>query len=253
MEPEIKTTKVLDLSDRFFIVIVILVAGVAMYYGVTGLYQYKNLPQNVPQCINVSGEGRVFLKPDIALVSLGVNTQGMKSQDVVNNNNQIMNAISKAVKDLGVEDKDIQTASYNLSPWYDYTEMGSVFRGYQLNQHVSVKIRNFDKISDILDAATSRGATSVGDLQFTVDDPIEADAEARAEAIKNAKQKAATLTNQTGLAIIKLVNISEGYAPMPQPMYGLGGATMEAKSIAPQIQTGQMEVTSTVTLTYLLK
>jgi hypothetical protein len=156
---------------------------------------------------------------------------------------------------LGVDEKDIKTSSYNLYPVYDYPRTGRVFVGYSLDQQISVKIRNFDKISDILDKATSEGANTISDLQFTVDDLEKSKADARKEAIEQAKAKALVLVNQAGLKIIKLTNVSEGYTSSPQPVYGMGGAVSSAKemSIAPDIQTGQSEISTTVYLTYRVK
>lgn len=248
---EIKT---IELSNRFFKLVTILIVGIVVSYLGTLLYEFKSLPQNYPQEISVSGEGKAYAKPDIATVNLGMNTQGLKSQDAVDKNNIVINAVVKSIKDLGVDDKDIQTILYNLAPVYDYTKKGRVFKGYSLDQRIQVKIRNFDKISDILDKATSSGANTVGDLQFTIDNPETVKAEARAKAIAKAKQKALTLVSQAGLKIEKLVNISEEGAPGPMPLYGLGGEIMkESVSVAPQIETGQLEVNSTVTLTYRVR
>ena len=250
-----ETKHTFDLSDRFFMLLAVLIIAVAVFFIGTMWYRFSNLPQNVPQQISVSADGRSFAKPDIAQVSFGMNTQGQKTQDVVDKNNEVMNAVITSVKSLGVEDKDIQTTMYSLNPQYDYTQMGRVFKGYSLDQQIMVKIRNFDKISDILDAAVAKGANTVSDLQFTIDDPIKAQAEARAQAIERAKEKAQTLVAGTGLKIDKIINISEGYASTPTPMYdrAIGGATAEIKNFAPEVQTGQMEINSTVTLTYLLK
>ncbi len=252
MEKEVNI--IIDLSKRFFSIAAIFVGGVVLFCIGFLFYQYNISPQNNPHEITVSGEGKAFAKPDIAMVSFGATTQSQKSQDAVNKNNEIMNNVIGAIKNLGVDEKDIQTTSYNLSPLYDYTERGSVFKGYQLNQQISVKIRDFDKISDILDKATSRGATNVGDLQFKIDDPEKIQSKARAMAIAKAKEKLADIMNQSGLKVGKLVNISEGYAPTPQPMYAQSmGLAKDSASIAPSVQTGQQEVDSTITLTYQVK
>lgn len=248
-------TKKIELSNRVFLLTAILIIGVVVYFAGQMMYQFSSLPQNFPQEITVSGEGKVFIKPDIALISLGVKTEAQKSADAVNKNNEKMNAIIMAVKDLGVDEKDIKTSVYNLYPVYDYIESGRVFVGYSLDQQISVKIRNFDKISDILDKATSLGANTISDLQFTVDDLEKARADARKEAIEQAKAKALVLVNQAGLKIIKLTNVSEGYASSPQSMYGAGDAvsSMKELSVAPSIQTGQSEISTTVYLTYRVK
>ena len=252
MEQEVNV--VFDMSNRFFKIVAAAVVAFVLACLAFMYYQINNVPQNVLHEISVVGEGRAFGKPDIAMVSFGATTEGQKSQDAVNKNNEIMNRVIKSVKDLGVDDKDIQTTSYNLSPLYDYTERGSVFKGYQLHQQISVKIRNFDKISDILDKVTSSGATNVGNLQFKIDNLQKVQAEARAMAITKAKEKLRDIAIQSGLRVGKLVNISEGYNNYPQPMYAESfGAAKDAGSVAPQIQTGQQEVSSTVTLTYQVR
>lgn len=251
---ETKTIKVLDLSNRFYILILVLVLGVVAYYATAAFSNYQNLPSNYPNQLIVTGTGKSFVKPDIAEVVFGTNTQGLKSQDVVDQNNQTMNSVITALKALGIADKDIQTTGYNLNPVYDYTNNQQVFKGYSLDQQITVKIRNFDSISGVLDKATSLGVTTVGNLQFTVDDPIAAEADARAQAIAQAKEKATSIANQSGLQIAKLINVTDGSQPDIQPMLGQSAGVMApTANVAPQIQTGQMEVDSTVTLTYLLK
>ncbi len=246
-----------DLSNRFYKLVMVLIVVVAVYLAGGLFYKFASLPENSPREISVSGEGKAYVKPDIATVNLGVKTEGVKSTDVVDKNNKTVNAIIKAVKDLGVEEKDIKTTQYNLYPQYNYTELkGRIFTGYVLDQQITVKIRNFDKISDVLDKAASNGATTISDMQFTVDNPETARAEARQKAIDEARQKAQDIAKSSGLSLGKLVNISENYGGgYPQPMYGIGGAGAmdSAKSIAPQIQTGQQEVDVTVSLTYRVR
>ena len=251
----LETSHTLDFSDRLYKVAIALIAVLGVVGAGWVFSQFGALPQNAPHEITVSGEGKAYVKPDIALVSFGVTSQALKSQDAVNQNNTKMNAVIKAVKDLGVTDEDIQTTLYNLQPVYDYLVSGGrVFSGYSLEQQVSVKIRNFDVINSVLDKATAAGATNVGQLQFTVDNPEMAQAQARDMAIAKAKEKIKSIAKQSGLNIGKLVNISEGYNNYPQPMYASAMAKDSAGgSVAPQIQTGQQEVSSTVTLTYQIK
>jgi len=271
---ELNTNHVLDFSDRLYNVAMAFIAVLAIA-AVGGLaWGFSALPKNMPHEITVSGEGKAYLKPDVAMVSFGVSTQEMKSQDAVNKNNEKMNAVIAAVKAAGVEEKDIQTTYYNLTPLYDYPPViypmgpvrsdmavgapsyeggGRVFRGYALEQQVSVKIRNFDIINTVLDKATAAGANTVGQLNFTVDNPEKARSEARAAAIKNAKEKLDMLAKDSGLRVGKLVNISEGYGG-GYPMYAASPIAMEkSDTIAPDIQVGQQEINVSVTLTYQVR
>ncbi|MDO8530197.1 MAG: SIMPL domain-containing protein [bacterium] len=271
----LETNHTFDFSERLYKVAIAFVAVLGVVGAGWVISQFGALPQNAPHEISVSGEGKAYVKPDVALISFGVSTQAKTSQDAVNQNNEKMNAVIAAIKGQGVEDKDIQTTLYNLSPVYDYPviyqpAMGSaptrdmaispsyvqgqrVVSGYSLDQQVSVKIRNFDNINAILDKASVAGANTIGQLNFTVDDMEKVQAEARSAAIKKAKEKAKSMVSGTGLRLGKLVNISEGYGGYPQPMYAESLAKDSMGSAAPQIQTGQMEVNITVSLTYQVK
>jgi uncharacterized protein YggE len=270
----IETNHVIDLSDRLYKLPIALIAVLGVL-GVGWLfYSFASLPQNAPHEINVSGDGKAYAKPDVAVISFGAHTEAPKSQDAVAQNNNIMNAVSKAVKDLGVKDEDIQTTMYSLQSLYDYNvpipmmapmsagsagkgivsypipTRSTVLRGYSLDQQVQVKIRNFDNINAILDVASKNGANTIGNLQFTVDNMEKFKSEARADAIAAAKQKAMDMFGAAGLGGAKIVNISEGYNNYPQPMYSSAMAKDSMATTAPSVQTGQLEVDTTVTLTY---
>lgn len=274
----LETNHVLDLSDRLYKIILAIIALVAVYIIGQMMYDFKALPQNYPREIHVSGEGKALVKPDIATINFGVTSQSLKSQEAVSSGNEKMNAVIKAIKDLGIEDKDIKTTSYNLYPIYGQdkavmpmggqdravTSMGSYYpypteskiTGYRLDQQVEVKIRNLDKVNETIDKVTASGANTVSSPQFTVDDIEKVREEARMDAIKQAKEKAMVLANQSGLKIDRLMNISEG--GYGYPMYGMGGAGIETKDVdiavpAPQIEPGQTEVNVSVTLTYRVK
>lgn len=258
----LETNHIIDLSDRLYKIILAIIGLVAIFIIGQMVYDFKDLPQNYPQQITVTGEGKAYAKPDIAVMSFGVTTEAEKSQDAVNQNNEKMNAITQAIKALGVQDKDMRTTLYQLNPTYGsdrpvplypYSVNNNHITGYSLVQQVEVKMRDFDKINEIIDTATSKGANAVGSLQFTIDDPETVRSEARAKAIKQAKEKALTLVSQAGLRIEKLVSISEGNGPSPAPLYKQGFAGTTAKESAPSIQAGQLEVDSTVTLTYRIK
>jgi len=285
----LETNHILDLSDRLYKIALWVIGLGGVFVLGQFIYNLNSLPQNMPREISVTGEGKAYAKPDIAVISFGVHTEAIKSQDAVNQNNEKMNAVIKGIKELGVEDKDIQTTLYNLTPLYDFAvtpyatgAMGSggsavresdmavqiapvppgsskqsrVFSGYSLDQQVVVKIRNFDNINAILDKATSAGANTVGQLDFTVDDPEKFRSQAREEAIKKAKEKLNMMVKESGLQVGRLVNMYEGYSPYPTPFAeGYGGAiALDSKiSTPPQVQSGQMEIVTTVTLVYKVR
>ena len=163
--------QIIKFLNKTFILVAILVAGILIFlFAVIG-YQQKSLDQQNTNQITVSGEGKVYAKPDVAIISLGVTTTGATVADVTKSNTDKMNAVIDAVKKLGVADKDIQTTNYNLSPVYNNNVIlptpvvapgvayntpyisattGTILKGYTLEQDVQVKIRDFTKIGDIL-------------------------------------------------------------------------------------------------------
>ena len=130
-------------------------------------------------------------------------------------------------------------------------------RGFDASQSLRVKVRDLDTVSDVLAAATNAGANQAGSVNFVVDDPEKARAEARQEAIDQAQEKAKTLAAQLGMQLGKIKGFSEGGGYMPPVMYGRGGAMeMDAKAmeVAPTpLPPGEEEMTIQVTLTYELR
>ncbi len=259
-----ETKYVIDFSSRVYkitmVFAIILTAGVLVF----AMGQLNPTSSSLPHEVSFTGEGKAYAKPDVAVVTLGVHSDAPKSQDAVTKNNEKMNAILRGIKEAGVLDQDIKTTLYSLNPtygtdtsssMYPYPGVNSKVVGYSLDQQLEVKIRDLTKMNPILDKATSLGATNVGSLQFVVDRPEAVQAEARAQAISKAKMKMKDIVARTGINIGELVGVSEGYSNYPQPMYGIGGggAMKDSASVAPQIQTGQQEVTSTITLTYKVR
>lgn len=253
MEEEIKQ---FDLSNRLYALIAAVAISVAGYLVLDmGFYAFSVLPNSNEKQTVVSGEGKVFVKPDVAIVAISVKTEALRSDEAVRQNNEKMNAIIKAVKNLGVDEKDIKTTAYNLYPVYDYTDKtGRTLDGYSLDQQITVKVRNFEKISSVLDKATANGANDVSNLQITVDDPEASKAEARKLAIEQAKQKAVEMAKNSGLKLGKVIDVQENFYDNYPVSYEAEGATLrKAVSVAPDIEAGEQEITVTVSLTYSVK
>lgn len=234
------------------LLVAVLLGGSFYVYG-------KNLelraPNYVPTTISVSGDGKVSTAPDIAWLTFGIATGRQPSAKaaiaVVKTN---MDKILAAVKAAGVESKDITTQSFWLNPAYDYPNGVQTIRGYEASQSLSVKVRDLDKVGDVLSAATNAGANQAGGITFSIDEPDTVQAQARAEAIQKAQAKAKVLAASLGMSLGRLTGFSEGGSvgpPMPMMQeYAVGSADMAKQSLA--IPAGEQDVTSTVVLTYEL-
>ena len=232
----------------------ILLAG-----GMFVLGKYIERQDFSPVTISVQGRGEVTATPDIAELTFGVDTQRQPSAEAAMNVlSAKMTAVIDAVKQQGIEEKDIATQNLSLQPSYDWDEGTRTDRGFEANQSLRVKIRDLTKIGQILTAATSEGANQAGGVSFTIDDPENLQAAAREEAIANASEKAKALAAQLGKQLGKMKGFSEGGGEVPTPYPyafdtammrgGVGGA---AEAIP--VPSGEQEVVVTVMMTYELQ
>jgi len=210
--------------------------------------------------ITVSGKGEIYVKPDISLTTFSVITEAKTVNEALQNNTKKMNSVISFLKEQGIEDKDLKTINFNISPryeWYEksdiYPEGKRVLVGYEVSQSLQVKIRDMEKIGTIIEGATKAGANNVGDLQFAIDDQKELIKQAREQAIIEAKKEAQAIASSLGVSLKRIVGFNENNI-MPQ-MY-TKNFYQEASLAVPsalQIQTGENKIEMTVNITYEIK
>lgn len=194
----------------------------------------------------VSGEGKVTVVPDVAILNLGMSSRKNTVKAAQAEANSVVNQLTQALKSFGVDSKDIKTTNFSVYPEYNINRVS----GFNANVNLTVTVRDIDKVNDILDKATSLGINSVGGVQFTVDESKlkNLTQEARKKAVDEAKEKAESLASAAGMTLGKIVNISEG-GNNPRPVYfaakdavGMGGGA--------EVQPGSTDIISSVTLFY---
>lgn len=199
----------------------------------------------------VTGQGESVVKPDIAYTQVGIEATGSTVKQVQEKINSVINQVSKAIKDLGVKEEDIKTVNYRIHPNYDWTGGGQRITGYRASTSLSIKVREIDKINEVIDLATVNGANQVGSISFDVDDRAKAENEAREKAVAEAKRKAQEAARIAGFRLGKIINYQEnadGYQPpiaynrMALEEVAGGGAT--------EVEPGSSEIKVLVTLSY---
>lgn len=202
----------------------------------------------------VTGEGKVFVTPDIAKITVGVQESGASLKTVQDNLNKKSAAITDAVKNLGVKKEDIKTTSYNLYPQYDYQNSPNRLTGYQVSTTYEITIKDFDKINDLIVVATGAGANMEGGINFEINEVTKKEKlqEARSLAAVDVKEKAQGLASAAGINLGKVINISESQGSNEiRPLPAMGGAvTLDKLAIEPSIQAGQTEINVLVTLSF---
>ena len=174
-----------------------------------------------PTGIWVTGEGTVDLEPDLALLNVGIEVQAETVSEARNEAAAAMAAVIAAVKRRGLTDDDIQTASFNIWPRYDYVEGVQTLAGYRVANSATIKIRDLDSVGDIIDDVADAGAdaTRIDGISFTVEDPTPYMAQLREAAIQNAKEKAEHYAGLVGASLGNPFYVTEagGFSP-PTPV-----------------------------------
>ena len=250
-----------NLKFVFGILAILFLAVVTVWFGAGALNKLKEnrfigKEAEVKNTISVSGTGEIWAKPDLALIDFSVVGEKKTVIEAMAENTKKMNSVIEAIKSQGVEEKDLKTTNFSISPRYEWYEKSEIYParkrvlvGYEVNQTLQVKIRDLTKIGNIIQVATKAGANQVGDLRFTIDKQDELKSQARKEAIEKAKVMAKEIAGQLGVKLVKITNFSENAtAPIPYPYFmerAMGGGAE-----TPQIQTGENKIEVQVSITY---
>ncbi len=249
--------------------LVLILLGAFLFAStINALKEYRYIGGGIApsNAITVSGEGEVFAIPDVAEFTFSILEEGATVAEVQAAASEKADAAITALKESGVEEKDIRTLSFNIHPKYEWQpvvcvrfpcERTQVQVGFTLEQSVRVKVRDIDAAGDKLALVTEAGVQSVSSISFTIADEDGLKAEARKLAIDEAQAKAERLARDLGVSLVRVVGFSEDHY---WPMYGmraqteaigLGDADMAAPS--PVLPVGENRVTSNVHITYEIR
>lgn len=209
--------------------------------------------------ITVTGQAEEFIQPDLALINLGVKNEAQTVEEAMSENTQRMNRVIEVLKtELGLSENNLKTTQFNLSPRYEWRETRDndskerVLVGYEVNQSLQVKIREFDKISQVIQQASLLGANQVGELVFTLEDETLVKEVIRAEAITQAQDKAKALAQQLGVQLVRVTSFREDLPVIPwaRATGDVAYYDSEESVPAPSIQPGENKVEVSVSITY---
>lgn len=221
-------------------------------------FDYIGKTGDMIRTMSFSGEGKEVIKPDIATVDMGVQIEKPTVAAALKEGVEKMNTLLTKLDGMGIKREDIKTTNYSINPAYDWGKGRQTLRGYVHNQNITIKIRNFEQIPDVLALAGALDLNQVGDLRFDVDNKEASIAKAKEAAIAKAKENAKKTADLLGITLGKIVSFDTGErqpviynaAPMYKTMdLAVGSAAMPA----PEISSGTSEITVTANITYELK
>ncbi len=209
-------------------------------------------PQPPQRTITVTGTGMVTLTPDIAYINIGVRSQDASASVALTANNTSAAAVIAAIKSAGVADKDIQTTNFSIYPQQQYDNNGVMTTLiYVVDNTVYVTVRDLTKLGGLLDATVRVGANTINSISFDLADKTEALSQARAAAVTEAKKQADELTSAAGVSLGEVQNISYYDSSAPVPVMYERAAMAGGGSVP--VQSGSMQISTTVTIVYEIK
>lgn len=241
----------------------------SLLLGLMAVGSFQNLLEPRPpvgSMISVEGTGKVTAIPDVARITFAVFEEGTTASEAQEKASQKSNTALALLEGFGIDEKDIKTISYSVSPKYSRPqpcfngfcpEYEQRITGFTTSQTIEVKVRDTAQSGDVLSALGTAGVSNLSGPSFTIDDPDALREQARAEAIKDARAKAKTLAKDLGVQLVRVTGFWENTGPYPYyaesaKAYGFGGAD-SAVSSTPEIPAGENEIISTISVTYEIR
>ena len=201
-------------------------------------------PFSMPREMTVTGNGEIVAKPDYVQIQIEVRTEGKEVSAAQQENAVIMNRVIASLVALNIPREAIQTTAYTISPNYDYIEGRQVFRGYEVQNAITVKITDISQVGTVIDTAVENGANHVSAIQFKIDDSDAYYRQALQLALIDAQGKAKSMadTMHLPLQMLPIEILEETIAP---PIAYKSLQLSNEQSITP-IEQGMITVNATV-------
>ncbi|MDP5275832.1 SIMPL domain-containing protein [Chengkuizengella axinellae] len=236
----------------------LLVSLVALTYfvllqtkDVNGRVQAEDIKEKL-NTITVLGEGEITVNPDVAFVTIAVETKGDTASEAQEENAKIIKQVESVILDTyKLKDEDIQTTSFNVYPRYQYTEKDAPkLLGYESKHSLQITYRNIDQIGELVDDLTKAGVNRVDHISFNTEIADEYELAAIENAMANAEEKAGVIAKSENKTIKGIIHVVQGNPTFDSP---INFASQELSYDAynnTSIASGQIKITANVSVQY---
>jgi uncharacterized protein YggE len=206
-----------------------LVSGLLAFAQQTGQPQLKIDSAN--RTLSVTADERVTADPGVAILHIGFQTQPNDAKTAYSEGARTSNAIIAAIKQAGIPETDIRSESQFLNPDPNKPHK------YTLTQYWTVRVPP-ERVAEILDVAVNAGATSSGQIDWTVKDERALEEQALDRAAARSRENASVLAKAMGVRLGALIYVSNQISapifPRPFAMARTAEAAAAPLAIEPQ-------------------
>lgn len=241
----------------FALTLVVLLIPLSLW--ITGLVNASTTDEasvktDLKKSITVSGEGKIYTPSDEASLTFAVRTIRKTASQAMSDNSLIMAKVLAAIRSKSLTDDEVKTGNISLYPQEDWRNgKGPRVVSYTAENRVVVKTKKLDKLGDIIDAATTAGATEVSELRFQLSEDNIAQQDALKIAVRNARKKAEVLAKELDVNLGKAISVSESINPSPIVPYNneyLKAKLSYDQSMAPPVMPQDIQVITYVTISF---
>jgi uncharacterized protein YggE len=202
--------------------------------------------------VTASGAGTAQAVPDTAAMSFGVTTTSANAKAALDEAAKVAGRIAAALKEQGIDEKDIQTQDVSVSPQTADQDGTQVVSGYQASLSVRVKVRDLATLGEVIAAANAAGANSISGPTFLIDDPAPARAAAIDEAVADARRSAEAMAKAAGKRVGEVLSMSSSDVGMvAEAMYSQADMAGAARDVP--IEPGQLDISASVVVVFELE
>jgi len=200
--------------------------------------------------VSVQGVGEVTVKPDVATINIGVETQDKDAAFAQKSNARLMEDVSKAIKALGIKEKDLQTSQYNIYKNRNYGD-DKKEEYYVVSNTLTVTVNDITKVGAVIDASSKAGANKINSINFSVKDESVYYQQALKNAMASAKGKASSIMSTYGKKPGMPYSVSEAnyYGGAVRANYSMDMAVAK-ESVATPIESGDLTITANISVQY---
>jgi uncharacterized protein len=161
-----------------------------------------------PPQINVSGSAEVKVAPDEVMLDVAVDTRAETLEPARLENDRNVAAALAFLKQSGLPDKDVKTDFISVQPCYDNNVSHVKPVAYMVGKSIEIRLTDIENFQNVLTGLLTNGVNVVNDVDFRTMHLRKYRDQARALAIRAAKEKAVALTGELGAKLGKPTSIS---------------------------------------------
>jgi len=212
----------------------------------------------VPPLITVTGEAEIRVVPDEVYFDLTVQAFNKDLKAAKSQTDERLKKLFELTQRYNVAAKDVQTDYVSVEPRYRGNNEARQLVGFLVRKDLVYTLRDVSKAEAMLAEVIETGVTKINDIDFRTSEMRQHRDQARAQAIRAAREKAVALTAEIGQNIGKAYSIEESVAsgnPAAQN-YMSNNITMssgDGESSSGTLAIGQIKVNARVVVRFELK